>query len=170
MSGLLGVSWSGARRVGAPQGGALKGLAQTQRKLGNELWAPKVGVPKISRLFFPLPHPRSLFLSLSVCLLLEFCGFCEDRDAQMCTLGLSGCRVEPRRPHQTGPPGLHTTAREPKRVHLRVLALQTSPKFHEKTQRERENSVIFGRSGGELSGGGASRLQGGWGLRRGRDR
>ena len=24
----------------------------------------------------------------------------------MCTFGLSGCRVKPRRPHQTGPPGL----------------------------------------------------------------
>ena len=36
------------------------------------------------------------------------------------------------------PRGFHTTAREPKRAHLRVLALQTPPSFHEKTPRERE--------------------------------
>ena len=35
-------------------------------------------------------------------------------------------------------PGFHTTAREPKRVNLRVPALQTPPKFHEKTLRERD--------------------------------
>ena len=43
---------------------------------------------------------------------LNFGGVFECRDPQMCTFGLSGCRVEPRRPHQTGPPGLHTTTRE----------------------------------------------------------
>ena len=38
----------------------------------------------------------------------------------------------------------HTTAREPKRAHLRVPALQTPPKFHEKTPRETQQE----RSGG----------------------
>ena len=33
-------------------------------------------------------------------------------------------------------PGFHTTAREPKRAHFRAPALQTPPKFHEKTPRE----------------------------------
>ena len=36
------------------------------------------------------------------------------------------------------PPGFHTTAREPKRAHLRVPALQTPPEFHEKTSQRRE--------------------------------
>ena len=37
------------------------------------------------------------------------------------------------------PPGFHTTAREPKRAHLRVLDSKTPPTFHEKTpERERE--------------------------------
>ena len=55
----------------------------------------------------------------------------------MCTFGLSGCRVKPRRPHQTGPPGLaHDSPRTPKRAHLRVPALQTPPKFTKKTKRE----------------------------------
>ena len=35
---------------------------------------------------------------------------------------------------------LHTTAREPKRAHLRVPALQTPPDFHEKTPRERKDT------------------------------
>ena len=32
-----------------------------------------------------------------------------------------------------GPPGLHTTTREPKRAHLRVLAFKTPPKLYDKT-------------------------------------
>ena len=43
-----------------------------------------------------------------------------------------------------GPPGFHTTAREPKRAHLSVPALQTPPKFHEKTPRERRMNEISG--------------------------
>ena len=61
-----------------------------------------------------------------------------------CTFGLSGCRVKPRRPHQTGPPGLHTTTHS-KRAHLRVPALQTPPKFHEKTPKERQKERKWGR-------------------------
>ena len=60
-----------------------------------------------------------------------------------------------------GPPGFHTTAREPKRAHLTVQELQTPPKFHEKTperkernlRREREKKERnFGQSGGGRSG------------------
>ena len=57
-----------------------------------------------------------------------------------------------------GPPGFHTTAREPKRAHFRVLAFKTPPKFHEKTPRDTETAKRwrireekernFGRSGG----------------------
>ena len=55
------------------------------------------------------------------------------------------------------PPGFHTTAREPKRAQL-APTLQTPPKFHEKTPRERNIANMgagegkkkrnFGRSGG----------------------
>ena len=44
--------------------------------------------------------------------------------------------------------GVHATAREPKRVHLSVRALQTPPKFNEKTPREikkSENGVDRGK-------------------------
>ena len=43
------------------------------------------------------------------------------------------------------PPGLHTTAREPKRAHLSAPALQTPPKFHEKTPREGRKERILWR-------------------------
>ena len=72
---------------------------------------PPLDRPKF-RSFFSLSRRkiRSFLPSLGV-FSLNF-GVFEDRDPQMCTFGLSGCRVEPRRPHQTGPPGLHTTTRE----------------------------------------------------------
>ena len=41
-----------------------------------------------------------------------------------------------------GPPGFHTTAREPKCAQLSAPALQTPPKFHEKTPRERTKNEI----------------------------
>ena len=53
------------------------------------------------------------------------------------TFGLSGCRVKPRRPHQTGPPGLaHDSPRTPNE-HISGPRRQTPPKFHEKTPKER---------------------------------
>ena len=59
------------------------------------------------RSFFSLSRRkiRSFLPSLGV-FSLNFGGVFEGRDPQMCTFGLSGCRVKPRRPHQTGPPGL----------------------------------------------------------------
>ena len=45
----------------------------------------------------------------------------------------------------SGPPGLHTTAREPKRAHLSAPALRTPPKFHEKTPREGRKERILRR-------------------------
>ena len=70
-------------------------------------------------LFFPSPAPVFIFFSLSCwSFSLNFGGVFEDRDPQMCTFGLSGCRVKPRRPHQTGPPGLaHDSPRTPN-VHI----------------------------------------------------
>ena len=65
---------------------------------------PCPGPPKIS-LFFSLSRRkiRSFLPSLGV-FSLNFGGVSEGRDPQMCTFGLSGCRVKPRRLHQTGPP------------------------------------------------------------------
>ena len=65
----------------------------------------------------------------------------------MSTFGLSGCRVKPRRPHQTGPPGLaHDSPRTPN-VHIfRAPALQT-PKFHDRTPREKEERKLWREEG-----------------------
>ena len=56
---------------------------------------PSPGTPKIS-LFFPSPQ-NSFFSSLSEGLFVEF-WWCFP---QMCTFGLSGCRVKPRRPENS---------------------------------------------------------------------
>ena len=95
---------------------------------------PSAGPPKISLFFFPLPPPfRSLCVSLGV-FSLNFGGFCEDRDPQMCTFGLSGCGVKPRR--LRGRQGFTQQPENSKRTHLRPRRFKTPPKFHEKTPRE----------------------------------
>ena len=99
---------------------APKGGAQTQKKLGPEGWLPKF------RSFFRLPPPfRSFCLSLCV-FLLNFGGVCEDRDPQMCTFGLSGCRVKPRR--LRGRRGFTQQPENPKREHLTAPALPNTTK------------------------------------------
>ena len=51
------------------------------------------------------------------------------------------------------PSGFHTTAREPKRAQL-APTLQTPPKFHEKTPRERKRAKMVGEGKkGEILGG-----------------
>ena len=77
---------------------------------------PPCGPPKISLMVFPLPPPFSLFLSLSGCLLVEF-WWCSRRP------GPSNVSVR----------ALTRQPENSERSHLRVLALQTPPKFHEKT-------------------------------------
>ena len=83
----------------------------TFRRTPPPLDPPPPDRPKF-RSFSSLSRHRSLFLRLSGCLLAEFWWCFEHRNPEMCTFRLSGCRVKPRRPHQTGPPGLHTTAPE----------------------------------------------------------
>ena len=50
-------------------------------------------------------------------------------------------------PAASGPPGLHTTTRELQSAHLSAPALQTQPKFHEKTKQERETKRAKMRAG-----------------------
>ena len=52
-------------------------------------------IPKISRFFSVSPHNFHSFFSLLEVFSLNFGGVFEDRGAQMCTLGLSGYRVDP---------------------------------------------------------------------------
>ena len=103
--------------------------------------------PNISLFFFPFPPPfRSFCVSLGV-FSLNFGVVFEFRNPKMCTFGLSGCRVKPRRPHQTGPPGLaHDSPRTPN-VHISgPLRFKTPPKFHEKTpKRHRKSETVAGK-------------------------
>ena len=65
----------------------------------------------------------------------------------MCTFGLSGCRVKPRRPHQTGPPGLAHDSPRTLNVHIsgprRFKHHQTSTKGPQ--ERERRKKIVAGR-------------------------
>ena len=109
---------------------------------------PSPGPPKMSLFFFPSPAANFvLFFSLWVFFSLNFGGVFEGRDPQMCTFGLSGCRVKPRRPHQTGPPGLaHDSPRTPN-VHIsgprRIKHHQNSTR--RPPEREEKNEFCGGR-------------------------
>ena len=79
---------------------------------------PSEDRPKFRACFSVPRHqpPISLFC-LSLCVFsMNFGGFCENRDPQMCTFGLSGCGVKPGR--------------------------FTPPKKHEKTPRERQKAKV----------------------------
>ena len=54
---------------------------------------------------------------------------------------------EPRRPGLVGPPGFHTTAREPKRAHLRVPVFKNTTKIQRKgpTREGEKNKNCGGR-------------------------
>ena len=58
---------------------------------------------------------------------------------------------EPRRPGLVGPPGFHTTAREPKRHILGFRPSKTPPKFNEKTPRETQKERNGGGKGKKKS-------------------
>ena len=110
---------------------------------------PPSGPPKISLFFSPLPHHFCSFcLSLGV-FSLNFGGFGEDRGPQMCTFGLLGCRVKPRR--LRGRRGFTREPENSKRAHLTHPKLQTPPKFHEKTPRQRQKERKWGGRGKKKS-------------------
>ena len=82
----------------------------------------------------PLRPKFRVSLSLSLCVFsLNSGGFCEDRDPQMCTFGLSGCGVKPQ---LRGRRGFTRYPENSKRTGPRRF--KTPPKFHEKTPRERD--------------------------------
>ena len=129
----------GPRRVGpegwGPEGWAPEGWAP-------EGWGPEGWGPKISRFFFPSPatvFSFSLSFGLFRVILVVF-------DAP----GPSNVHVwssRPRRPGLVGPPGFHTTAREPKRAHFRVLVFKNTTKIQRKgpTREGEKNKNCGGR-------------------------
>ena len=108
---------------------APKGGAQTQKKSCPEGWRAQNFA-----LFFPSPA-SSFALFVSHCVssrVFFFGGNWKRRGRQMCTFGVLGLLCEA--PASPKPPGFHTTAREPKRAHLRV------PVFTKTTEIPRENT------------------------------
>ena len=92
------------------------------------------------------PKFRSFLPSLGV-FSLNFGGVLEGRNHEMCTFGLSDCRVKPRRPHQTRPPGLaHDSPRTPN-VHIsrprRFKNHQNSTQGPQ--ERERRKKIVAGK-------------------------
>ena len=87
---------------------------------------PSAGPPKIWLFFFPFPPSfRSFCVSLGV-FSWNFGGVLKRSCPEMCTFGLSGCRV--RAPALVGPPGFHTTTQEPKRAHLSAPVFKNTTK------------------------------------------
>ena len=91
----------------------------------------------------PTPSPQfSFFLPSLGSLLVVFWWCLKRKDPQMCTFGLSGCRVKPRQ--LWGRRGFTRQAESPN-VHIsRPRASKTPPKFHVKTPKEKEKE----RNGG----------------------
>ena len=88
-------------------------------------------------LLFPAGNFVLFFPSLGV-FSLNFGGVFEFRDPQMCTIGLSGCHVKSRR--LRGRRGFTRQPEISKRAHLTPPALQTPPKFHEKSPEKDKKS------------------------------
>ena len=155
--GLRGVEGSGAPKGGAPKGGAPKGGGPNPEKVrargcgaprvgprrvgprrvgGPKGGAPKGGGPQNFALFFPLPPqffffpPLSFGLFRGILVVFEAPG-----PSNVHVWSSRGVVCEPRRPGLVGPQGFHTTAREPKRAHLRSWSSKTTPKFNEKDQK-----------------------------------
>ena len=85
-----------------PDGWGSEGWGQTGGALGPRRVAPRwegprrVGAQNFALFSLSRPHFRSV--SLTLCVFSLNFGVCEGRDSQVCTFGLSGCRVKPRRP------------------------------------------------------------------------
>ena len=129
------VSWWGPkgrlakpRKSGGPEGWAPEGWGAKPRKSeGPEGWGPKGWGPggwgpKNSRFFFPLPPQFFFFFSLSFGFFRGILVVFEAPGPSNVHVWSYRAVVEPRRPGLVGPPGFHTTTREPKRVSVFLKA------------------------------------------------
>ena len=138
---------SEARRVGPRRvrpGRVRPGRVRPGRVKPGRVKPGRVGDPKF-RVFFP--SPATIFLSffpLLGVLSLNFGGVFEGRDPEMCTFGLSGCRVILRR--LWGRRGFTRQPENSKRAHFRPRRFKTPPKFHERTPKrgKKERKMVAG--------------------------
>ena len=100
-----------------------EGLGPNPEKVGPEGWGPEGWGPEgwedqNFALFFSFSRRKfHSFFSLGV-FSLNFGGVLKTKTFKCARLEFSGCHVKPRWPGLVGPPGFHTTAREPKRTFL----------------------------------------------------
>ena len=138
----------GGPKSGGPKGGGSQGWGETHKKWGAGGWGPGGwgregwGAQNFA-LFFPSPTGNAIRCSLSG-------GFSRGILVVFEALGRSNVHVgsslvvvcEPRRPGLVGPPGFHTTTREPKRAQA---FKNTTTIQREETQREEKNEFCGGR-------------------------
>ena len=128
-----------------PKGGPRK----VGRRRGSERWGPEGWEGPKFRAFSSLSHHRfALFVSLWVSSRGILVVFGSARRTQMCTFGVLGLSCEA--PAAPKPPGFHTTAREPKRAHLRVPVFTKTTKI-QREGRGKKKERSFGRSVGGRS-------------------
>ena len=138
----------GARRVGpqprksgSPKGGGQKWGPE---RWGFDGWRPEGWGAQNFAFFFPSPAEKFVLFFLSGGLLVDFWWCLKRPGTRMCTFGVLGLSCEA--PAAQKPPGFHTTAREPKRAHLRVLVFKTPPKITRRhPEREEKNEFCGGR-------------------------
>ena len=139
---------SGAQKGGAPKGGAPKG------------GTPKGGAQNFA-LFLPSPATVFILFSLSFGLFRGILVVFEAPGRSNVHVWSSRAVVcEPRRPGLVGPPGFHTTAREPKRAHLRV------PVFKNTTKIQRRGPTREGEKNENCGGRGKKKRAKFWAVRR----
>ena len=104
---------------------------------------PSAGPPKISLFFFPSPATIFILFSLSCwSFSLNFGGVFEDRDPQMCTFGLSGCRVKPPAAPPDRAAGARTRQPEnSKRAFFERPGASNTTKILRKRPKEREKII-----------------------------
>ena len=129
----------GPRRVGAPKGGGPEGWGP--EGWGPEGWGPEGWGPEGWRFFFPSPATVFILFSLSFGPSRGILVFEAPGRSNVHVWSSRAVVCGPRRPGLVGPPGFHTTAREPKRAHLRVPAFKNTTKIQRERPKEREKRM-----------------------------
>ena len=133
-------------RTALPQDRPSPGPPFPRTTLPQDRPPPDRPPPDKFRSFFSLSRRkiRSFLPSLGV-FSWNFGGVFEDRDPQMCTFGALGLSCET----PAAPPD--RAAENSKRAHLSAPALQTPPKFHEKTSQREKKRTNFPAGEGKKS-------------------
>ena len=156
--------------MGGPEGvGARRGGGPNPEKVGPEGLGPEGWGAQNFALFLLSPTGNFILSSLSGGFLVEFWWCLKRRDAQMCTFGLSGCRVRAPAARSGGAAGVpHDSPRaqtctfeRPGLQKHHQNSTRRPPRERRKKEisggREKKKSEILGGPGEGRSGGGSGR-------------